>query len=168
MVFVFSEMKVKVMIMSTYTTKIAWASDSPETFTKNQYSRGHLWEFDGGVTVPASSSPQVVRRFSVEAAVDPEEALVAAASSCHMLTFLWLAASAGFNIGSYKDNAVGEMAALEDGRQWISTITLDPQIEWTGDKLPTAAEVADFHHEAHKQCYIANSIKSEVIVKGVE
>ena len=154
--------------MSTYTAKITWKSDSPETFTKNRYSRGHEWEFDGGVTVPASSSPQVVPRYSVEAAVDPEEASVASASSCHMLTFLWLAASAGFSIGAYQDNAVGEMAALEDGRQWMATITLDPQIEWTGIKLPTEAEISDLHHEAHKQCYIANSIKSEVIVKGVE
>lgn len=149
-----------------YTAKITWKSDSPETFTKNRYSRGHEWAFDGGVTVPASSSPHVVPRFSVAEAVDPEEALVASASSCHMLTFLWLAATAGFNIGSYEDNAVGEMADLEDGRQWMATITLDPQIEWTGDKLPTAAGIADLHHEAHKQCYIANSIKSEIVIRG--
>ncbi len=124
--------------MSTYTAKITWKCDSPETFTKNRYTRGHKWEFDGGVTVPASSSPQVVPRFSVEAAVDPEEALVASVSSCHMLTFLYLAANAGFNIASYEDNAIGEMATLDDGRQWLSKITLDPQIEWLGDTIPTA------------------------------
>src|SRR3954451_10631617 len=107
--------------MSTYTATITWKSDSPDTFTKNQYTRGHEWSFDGGVTVLASSSPHAVRvPFSVEAAVDPEEALVAAASSCHMLSFLWLAAKAGFNIGSYTDNAVGEMSATETGSQWIS------------------------------------------------
>jgi organic hydroperoxide reductase OsmC/OhrA len=86
--------------MSIYTATITWKSDSPETFTKNRYSRGHEWLFDGGVTVPASSSPQVVPRFSVEEAVDPEEALVASVSSCHMLTFLYLAATDGFNIAS--------------------------------------------------------------------
>jgi len=152
--------------MSIYTAKITWKSDSPETFTKNRYTRGHEWEFDGGVTVPASSSPHVVPRFSVEAAVDPEEALVASAASCHMLTFLWLAANAGFNIESYEDNAEGLMATTDTGKQWISTITLDPQIVWTGDKVPTAAELAALHHEAHEVCYIANSIKSDVVVKG--
>ncbi|MBP9663248.1 MAG: OsmC family protein [Pyrinomonadaceae bacterium] len=152
--------------MSKYTARIAWKSDSPETFTKNRYTRGHTWDFDGGVSVPASSSPQVVPRFSVEAAVDPEEALVASASSCHMLTFLWLAATAGFTIDSYTDDAVGEMAVGEDGKQWMSKITLDPQIAWSGYTLPTALQVAELHHAAHEQCYIANSIKSEIIITG--
>lgn len=152
--------------MSIYTARITWNSDAPETFTKNRYTRGHSWEFDGGVSVPASSSPHAVRvPYSVEAAVDPEEALVAAASSCHMLTFLWLAATAGFNIESYEDNAVGEMTAMEDERQWVSTITLDPLIAWTGDKLPTAEDIAHLHNEAHEKCYIANSIKSEIVVR---
>ncbi len=150
--------------MSTYSAKIIWKSDSQETFAKNQYTRGHTWEFDGGVTVPASSSPHEVRvPFSVEAAVDPEEALVAAASSCHMLSFLWVAAKAGFNVESYEDNAVGEMAN-DNGKHWISRITLDPQIVWLGE-IPTAEQLAEIHHEAHEVCYIANSIKSEIIVK---
>ncbi len=152
--------------MSTYTAKIIWRSDSPETFTKQRYTRGHEWEFDGGVTVAASSSPQVVPRFSVEAAVDPEEALVASAASCHMLTFLYLAAKAGFNIARYTDDAVGEMAAMDDGRQWLARITLDPQIEWI-DEPPTAEQLADLHHRSHEQCYIANSIKSEIVVAGI-
>ncbi len=148
-----------------YIATITWKSDSPETFTKNRYTRGHEWSFDGGVTVPASSSPHAVRvPYSVEAAVDPEEALVASAASCHMLTFLWLAAKAGLNIASYSDNAVGEMAAMDDGRQWLAKITLDPQIEWIGEKVPTADELGELHHNAHEQCYIANSIKSEIIL----
>ena len=102
----------------------------------------------------------------MEAAVDPEEALVASVSSCHMLTFLYLVAKAGFNIASYEDNAVGEMAVMEDGRQWVAKITLDPQIEWLGDNIPTDDELAAMHHEAHKMCLIANSIKSEIVVKG--
>lgn len=153
--------------MSTYLAKITWRSDSPEVFTKNRYSRGHEWSFDGGVTISASSSPQVVRLpFSVENAVDPEEALVASAASCHMLTFLWLAARDGFNVASYTDNAVGEMAKTESGSEWVAKITLDPKIEWVGDE-PTAEQLADLHHRAHEGCYIANSIKSEVVVKGV-
>jgi organic hydroperoxide reductase OsmC/OhrA len=153
--------------MSIYTAKIVWKNDSPDTFTKNRYTRGHEWQFDGGISVPASSSPHSVRvPYSLEAAVDPEEALVAAASSCHMLSFLWVAARKGFNIDSYEDDAVGEMTET-DGKQWISTITLDPQIEWSGETRPTADEIAEMHHAAHEVCYIANSIKSEVVVKNV-
>ena len=153
--------------MSTYTAKIVWKSDSPDTFTKNRYTRGHEWQFDGGVNVPASSSPHSVRvPFSLEAAVDPEEALVAATSSCHMLTFLWIAAKKGFVIDSYEDDAVGEMTQGDDGKQWISKITLDPQIAWSGERVPTADETAEMHHAAHEGCYIANSIRSEVVVVG--
>jgi organic hydroperoxide reductase OsmC/OhrA len=154
--------------MSTYTAKIAWKSDSPETFTKNRYTRGHTWEFDGGISVPASSSPHAVRvPYSVEAAVDPEEAFVAAASSCHMLSFLWVVSKAGFIVESYEDNAVGEMTTSDEGKQWISKITLDPQIVWSGEIVPTSQEIAELHHDAHEVCYIANSIKSEIIVEGI-
>ncbi len=153
--------------MHSYTAKISWNNDSPDTFTKNRYTRGHTWSFDGGIDVPASSSPHAVRvPFSVEAAVDPEEALVAAAASCHMLTFLWVAATRGFLIDSYEDNAVGDMTEGDGGRQWVSKITLDPKIEWGGDPRPTEAEIAEMHHDAHENCYIANSIKSEVVVVG--
>lgn len=152
--------------MSNYSAQITWISDSPDIFTKQRYTRGHRWEFDGGVTVPASSSPHVVPRYSVEAAVDPEEALVASAASCHMLIFLYLAARAGFNVVSYTDNAVGEMASLEDGRQWLARIVLDPRIVWIGDG-PSSEQLAELHHNAHEQCYIANSIKSEIVVKDV-
>ena len=93
--------------------------------------------------------------------------MVASASSCHMLTFLYLAANAGYNIASYEDNAVGEMASLDDGRQWLAKITLDPQIEWLGDTIPTDGELAKLHHDSHEMCYIANSIKSEIIVSGI-
>lgn len=151
--------------MSKYIAKVSWKNDSPDTFTKNRYTRGHIWSFDGGVEVPASSSPHSVRLpFSVEEAVDPEEALVAAASSCHMLTFLWIAARRGFNILSYEDDAVGEMTTSMEGKQFVSKITLRPKIEWTGETLPTPAEIDTMHHEAHDGCYIANSIKSEVVV----
>jgi organic hydroperoxide reductase OsmC/OhrA len=153
--------------MSIYTAAIPWKSDSPENFTKNRYTRGHTWSFDGGIEVPASSSPHAVRvPFSVEAAVDPEEALVASAASCHMLTFLWIAAQKGFRIDSYEDNAVGEMSEADGGKQWVSKITLDPKIEWAGETRPTAEEIDSMHHAAHDGCYIANSIKSEIVVKG--
>ena len=154
--------------MSTYSAKISWQVDTPDTFTKGRYTRGHSWYFDGGITVPASSSPQSVRLpFSIEQAVDPEEALVAAASSCHMLSFLWVASRKGLTIESYEDDAVGEMTTAEDGKQWISKITLNPTIVWIGD-APSNEQLAELHHEAHEVCYIANSIRSQVVVKGFE
>jgi organic hydroperoxide reductase OsmC/OhrA len=153
--------------MSTYTAKLSWKNDSPGTFTKGRYSRGHNWAFDGGIDVPASSSVHAVRLpYSVEKAVDPEEALVAAASSCHMLSFLWVVSQKGFVVDSYEDNAVGEMTKNDQGKEWISKITLDPKIVWSGENVPTVEELADMHHAAHELCYIANSIKSEVVVKG--
>lgn len=153
--------------MSTYTATISWKNDSGESFTQNKYTRGHTWSFDGGIDVPASSSPHAVKLpYSVENAVDPEEALVASASSCHMLTFLWIAATAGFVIDSYEDNAVGEITKNGDGKEWMSKITLDPTIVFSSSKIPTPEEIAAMHHSAHGQCYIANSIKSEVEVKA--
>jgi organic hydroperoxide reductase OsmC/OhrA len=152
--------------MPTYTAKITWTNDSPDTFTKNRYSRRHTWEFDGGVSFPASSSPHSVPLpWSVETAVDPEEAFVAAISSCHMLTFLWVAAKKGFLIESYKDDAEGELDVGADGKQSMTRVTLDPQIIWGGDDIPTAAEVAAMHHTAHEGCYIANSVKTKITIK---
>ena len=152
--------------MSTYTATVTWRSESPEIFATKKYSRGHTWTFDGGTEVPASSSPHAVRvPYSVEAAVDPEEALVASASSCHMLTFLWLASKAGFNVASYTDNPVGEMTKDADGKEFISKITLKPLIEWVGDTTPTGDQIAELHHHAHTECPIANSIKAEIVVE---
>ena len=151
--------------MSTYTAKIIWTNDSPETFTKNRYSRAHTWSFDGGMTIPASSSPHAVRLpFSVEEAVDPEEAFVAAISSCHMLTFLWIAAKKGFLIEAYEDNAEGVLAADADGRQSMTEVTLRPNITWGGTEIPTAEQLDEMHHLAHEGCYIANSVKTAIKV----
>ena len=151
--------------MSTYTAKITWKSDSPEAFKSNRYTRGHTWTFDGGITVPASSSPHSVRLpYSKEEAVDPEEAFVAAISSCHMLTFLWVAAKRGFVIESYEDEAVGELSLDAEGNQSMTTVTLQPEIVWTVG-APTAVELAEMHHAAHEGCYIANSVKTLIRVE---
>jgi len=153
--------------MSEYVATIEWRRDGA-VFTDNKYSRGHRWFFDGGIEVPASSSPHSVRLpFSVEHAVDPEEALVAALSSCHMLTFLYLAAKKKFVIDSYRDDAVGYMEKNEQDRLAITRVTLRPDVKFIGDVLPTAAEIAELHHGAHEQCYIANSVKTEVRVEPV-
>lgn len=152
--------------MHRYEAKIAWKRNGA-TFTDNRYSRGHDWSFDGGVKVPASASPLVVRPpFSVAEAVDPEEALVAAASSCHMLSFLYLAAKQGFVVDSYDDTAFGVMAKNQQGKLAISRITLRPQVQFSGTKLPGAAELEALHHAAHDECYIANSLRCEVVVEA--
>jgi organic hydroperoxide reductase OsmC/OhrA len=149
-----------------YTASIAWEREGA-AFTDNKYSRAHEWTFDGGITVPASSSPSVVKLpFSKEDAVDPEEALVAAASSCHMLSFLYVAAKRGFVVDRYIDEAFGVMEKNEAGKLAITRITLRPEIEFSGEKRPSDADLAALHHEAHEECYIASSIRSEVVVEG--
>jgi organic hydroperoxide reductase OsmC/OhrA len=152
--------------MSEHKATIRWQRTSPD-FLRGKYSREHTWTFDGGLTVPASSSPAVVPTpWSNPAHVDPEEAFVASVSSCHMLTYLFLAAKQGFQIDSYEDEAVGSMSKNEHGVPWISTIALNPKIIYGGEKTPAAADEARLHHMAHEQCFIANSIKTVVTVNG--
>jgi organic hydroperoxide reductase OsmC/OhrA len=153
--------------MASYETTVRWQRQAQEPFTDNRYSRAHEWVFDGGATVRASSSPHVVRvPLSDPAAVDPEEAFMAALSSCHMLFFLWFAARKGFVIDSYQDQALGVLGKTADGREWMSKVTLRPQIVFAGDKRPTDADVDALHHAAHAACYIANSVKTEVLIEG--
>ncbi|HTR43835.1 MAG TPA: OsmC family protein [Pseudomonadales bacterium] len=150
--------------MSEYKATIKWTRNSPD-FLKGKYSREHTWTFDGGVIVPATSSQHVVPvPYSNPANVDPEEAFVASLSSCHMLTFLFLAQKQGFQIDSYEDEAVGVVAKNEAGRMWVSTVTLNPKIAFSGDKTPAPADLEKLHHSAHDYCFIANSVKTEVVV----
>src|SRR5258705_332825 len=150
--------------MSEYKATIKWQRTSPD-FLKGKYSREHTWTFDGGVTVPASSSSSVVPvPFSNPANVDPEEAFVASISSCHMLTFLYLASRQGFQMDSYEDEAVGVLTKNENGVPWVSLVTLHPKIIYSGGKQPSPADEKQLHHLAHEQCYIANSIKTKVAV----
>jgi organic hydroperoxide reductase OsmC/OhrA len=154
--------------MSRHTAIIRWSRSGPN-FLKGQYSREHTWTFDGGFTVPASPAPSSVPApWSNSAHVDPEEAFIAAVSSCHMLTFLFLASKQGFQVERYEDEAVGTMVANEKGIPWISSITLNPHITWSGDRFPSARDHEHLHHVAHEQCFIANSIKTEVLVKHTE
>jgi organic hydroperoxide reductase OsmC/OhrA len=150
-----------------YTAQIHWQRQGA-VFTDKRYSRGHVWHFDGGVSVSASSSPQAVREpYSVAAAVDPEEAFVASISSCHMLWFLDIAARAGWVVDSYVDDAVGVMTANAQGRLWVSMVKLRPRVSFAGDKQPDATEITRLHHMAHEECFIANSVRSEVRIEPV-
>lgn len=152
--------------MHEYQAKIHWQRGD-QVFADNLYSRAHDWQFDGGLTVPASSSPlSVPLPMSVAANVDPEEALVAAASSCHMLFFLWLACKQGFTVDSYTDKAVGTMAKNEIGKLAITRISLRPEIVFSGIRLPTSEQLTALHHQAHEDCYIANSLRAEIVVEA--
>lgn len=150
--------------MSENKATIKWTRTSPD-FLRGRYSREHTWTFDGGLTIQASSSPAVVPApYSNPAGVDPEEAFVASLSSCHMLTFLYLAQKQGFQVDAYEDQAVGIVSRAEGGSMWVSTVTLNPKISFSGDKLPSPAEEEHLHELAHKQCFIANSVKTDVTV----
>ena len=150
--------------MSRHTAAIAWRSDGG--FADNSYSRRHVWRFDGGAEVLASASPDVVPvPRSDPAGVDPEEALAASAASCHMLWFLSLAQEAGLAVESYEDEAVAEMGRTGPGRYAITRIALRPRIVFAG-RQPDPAELDRLHHEAHERCFIANTLKCEIVVES--
>ena len=154
--------------MSTHRAVIAW-SRNDAVFTDNRYSRGHRWQFDGGIEVPASASPHVVPApLSVAQAVDPEEAYVASIASCHMLWFLSIAAQRGFLIESYRDDAAGVLGEDAAHKLAITCVTLRPEIQYGNDRLPTAEESEAMHHEAHERCFIARSVKTEIRCEPVE
>jgi organic hydroperoxide reductase OsmC/OhrA len=151
-----------------YTVKVKWERASDEAFADNKYSREHKWIFDGGTVVPGSSSPHVVPLpYSNEAAVNPEEAFVASLSSCHMLWFLSLAAERELVVESYEDNAEGVLGKNDEGRIAMTKVTLRPRAKFGGDNVPTAAEIDAMHHKAHDKCFIANSVKTIVVIEPV-
>jgi len=152
--------------MSTYKATVAWRRPDGAKFTDNRYSRAHEWRFDGGTVVPASSAPGVVPLpLSRADAVDPEEAFVAALSSCHMLFFLFLAAKAGFVIDVYEDEAIGEMGKNARGAMAMLKVRLRPAIRWSG-AVPAQEQLDQFHHQAHEACYIANSVTTEIVIEA--
>jgi organic hydroperoxide reductase OsmC/OhrA len=148
--------------MHEYTAQVTWhRGDQP--FLDDRYSRKHSIRFDGGVEIAASASPQVVRApMSDAAAVDPEELFVASLSSCHMLWFLAIAAARKFRIDTYTDTAVGIMAKDGQGRVSITQVTLRPVVAFSGEHMPSREEFANMHHLAHEECFIANSVRTEV------
>jgi len=148
--------------MSEHKATIKWSLSGD--FLKGSYSREHTWTFDGGVTVPASPAPTSVKPpYSNAANVDPEEAFVASISSCHMLTFLWVASRKGFHVTSYEDHAIGMMTKNDRGVPWVSSVTLHPRVVYSGAH-PTQEVEEQLHHEAHEGCYIANSVKTQIAV----
>ena len=144
------------------TAQVVWARGD-QRFVDNRYSRKHMLRFDGGAEVAGSSSPHVVPLpYSDATAVDPEEAFIASISSCHMLFFLSIAAGRKFRVDRYRDNAVGEMVKNAAGKLIVATVTLKPEAQFSGDKLPTRTEIDAMHHEAHAECFLANSVKTKM------
>ena len=152
--------------MSRYCAIIKWQRQSDDKFIDNKYSRAHVWEFDGGEIVQASSSPHVVPLpHSIEANVDPEEAFIASISSCHMLFFLSIAAKKRFVIENYTDYATGVMQLDKDKKISMTDVTLKPRIVFSGEKQPTKEQIDKIHHQAHEQCFIANSVKTKIHIE---
>ena len=148
--------------MSEYAVTVRWGR-AGQPFVDNKYRRAHVWAFDGGIEVPASSSPSVVPLpYSESRAVDPEEAFVASLASCHMLWFLSIAAARKFCVDSYVDDARGVMGRNAAGKLAMTQVTLRPKVAFTGEHVPTDEEIAAMHHEAHDECFIANSVTTEV------
>lgn len=153
--------------MSKYQAHIRWTRRPEERFLDSRYSRAHSWEFDGGVTVPASSAvSSVPLPYSKAENVDPEEAFVAAISSCHMLAFLYVAAKANFLVDAYDDLALGTMTRNSKGRLAVTSVQLRPDVTFSGSNIPSDADVAELHHAAHEECYIANSVLTEITISG--
>lgn len=149
-----------------YTATVIWKRGATEKFTDNRYQRKHSWNFDGGAVVPASSSPSIVPLpLSDASAVDPEEAFVASLSSCHMLFFLFHAASKGFVVEQYEDAAVGLMGKNAQGRMAMVKVSLRPAVTWSGERVPSVEELNAMHERSHHDCFIANSVKTEVVVE---
>jgi organic hydroperoxide reductase OsmC/OhrA len=152
--------------MSTHIAMIEWERRG-SAFVDNRYSRAHQWQFDGGTVVPASSSPQVVKTpMSDPANVDPEEAFVAALSSCHMLWFLDIARTDGYLVDRYVDHAKGHMRRGADGKSWVALVELLPAVTFSGAKIPDDAALERLHHQAHEECFLARSVKSEITIQG--
>jgi organic hydroperoxide reductase OsmC/OhrA len=148
--------------MSRYTAEVLWLREEQD-FLDNRYSRRHVLRFDGGLEVPGSSSPHIVSLpMSDASAVDPEEAFIASLSSCHMLWFLSIAAKQKFRVDRYFDAAVGTMEENSEGKMAMTVVTLRPEVHFSGRLLPTRKQISQMHDEAHEQCFIANSVKTEV------
>ena len=153
--------------MTSYTAQTLWLRGE-QNFLDNRYSRKHVLRFDGGTEVAGSSSPHVVKLpYSDATAVDPEEMFVSSLSSCHMLWFLSIAVERKFRVDRYFDAASGIMEKNANGKLVVSVVTLRPDVQFSGEHLPTRADIGAMHHAAHEECFIANSVKTQVLCEPV-
>jgi len=151
--------------LSTYRATVDWRCDGD--FATRRYSRGHTLSFDHGLTVPGTAGPANVNpRYAVEGALDPEQAFTASIAACHMLWFLDVAARAGFVVEAYNDVAEGTLAVGKSGKQEMTRVVLRPLVSFTGERQPSAEELAELHRTAHVECFIANSVKTEIVIES--
>lgn len=149
----------------SYNVRVFWQKQPEEIFVDNKYGRTHTWSFDGGIELQASSSPHVVPLpMSSESAVDPEEAFIAALSSCHMLWFLSIAAGKNYVVESYEDNAEGVLAKDEEGKLAMTRVVLKPKVIFGAQHTPSRDEADELHRLAHEKCFIANSVKTKISI----
>ena len=146
--------------MSEHKATIVWARNGAD-FGYKTYPRDHAWRFDNGIEIPGSAAPAYLGNPD---RVDPEGAFVAALASCHMLTFLALASNRGFVVDSYEDGAVGHLGKNANGKMAVIRVDLHPQITFSGAKLPAQTDLDWLHDKAHKECFIANSVNTDVTV----
>ena len=147
--------------MSEHRATVSWKRESAD-FSYESYNRDHSWHFEGGAKVAASAAPAFLGNAH---RVDPEEALVASISSCHMLSFLAIAARRRLVVDRYLDHAVGTMEKNREGRLAVTRVVLRPEIEFGGDR-PSAEQIAKMHELSHRECFIANSVRSEISVEA--
>ena len=155
--------------MPEHRARIVWRHTGGH-FGYETYSRDHTWAFPNGTLIEASSAPAFL---GSQQRVDPEEAFVAAVSSCHMLTFLAVAARQRLVVESYVDEAVGRLAKNGCGRLAVTEVDLRPRVVFAGDNRPSPEAVAKLHEVAHRECFIANSVRTlirvlDVVEAGVE
>lgn len=151
--------------MSTHTATLLWERGDAD-FPGKRYSRRHQVSFDGGTSTAWSAAPQnVPAPWSDATAIDPEEAFVASLSSCHMLWFLAVAAGQGYIVDRYADHPVGVMARNASGKIAMTVVTLHPQAQFSGANQPDAEQLKQLHERAHEECYLANSVRTEVRVE---
>jgi organic hydroperoxide reductase OsmC/OhrA len=148
--------------MSEHRATIVWNRTSDD-FSYDGYSRDHSWKFENGVEVEASAAPDF---FGAPDKVDPEEGYVASLSSCHMLTFLAIAARRRLVVDSYTDTAVGHLEKNEDGNLAVTRVTLRPRIVFAEGTELSAEELERLHHKAHGHCFIANSVRTAISIES--
>lgn len=150
--------------MSEHRATVVWQRTTPD-FVYETYSRNYFFEFEGGIRFVGTAAPTNIPKTSkTSVGVDPEQAFVAAISSCHMLWFMHWACQAGFIVDRYADDAIGTLAKNAAGKLAITRVVLRPVVTF-GGKSPTSQEFADLHEHAHARCFIANSVNSEIVLE---
>ena len=149
--------------MSEHKVYLSWKNEG-EDFSYKTYDRSHLWKFEGGTVIKASAAPDYMGRSEL---VNPEEAFAASLASCHMLTFLAIASMKKYTVATYEDNAVAILGKNEKQRMAVTTVYLRPNISFNGDNIPDKTIVDEMHHRAHQECFISNSVLTEIVIEPV-